>query len=221
MVSDRVRCDCHGTSIARSTRLDPRLQTFCEPNINMKANLLPVWCLVLAAAAAAFAAVRREQGPPGPPGTQGSPGLPGPTSVPVGMVVAWPVDHNLCPEGWHVCDGASLSATDYPELARILGGTYGAVGPGQVNLPDFRGYFLRGKDEGWQLGVPQPDSVRAHSHTIKTKYIEAQTARVQGASLITGLDDPSLEITNVETQESGGTETRPVNYSVHWIIRIK
>lgn len=46
---------------------------------------------------------------------------------PVGAIMMWPTA--TAPEGWLICDGSSFSASAYPELNTLLGGT---------TLPDMR-----------------------------------------------------------------------------------
>lgn len=49
--------------------------------------------------------------------------------------------------GWMVCDGRSLPCVDYPELFSVLGYVYGGADD-NFNIPDYRGYFLRGIGTG-------------------------------------------------------------------------
>ena len=53
------------------------------------------------------------------------------------------------PSGWVECDGAALSRTTYADLFTAIGTTYG-TGDGSTtfNLPDLRGEFVRGWDNG-------------------------------------------------------------------------
>ena len=65
--------------------------------------------------------------------------------VPVGGVIAWA--HPTIPAGWLECNGQSLAVLDYPKLASTIGYAYGGSGL-NFNLPDYRGEFLRGLDNG-------------------------------------------------------------------------
>ncbi|MCB9662550.1 MAG: tail fiber protein [Alphaproteobacteria bacterium] len=70
-----------------------------------------------------------------------------PREVPVGVVVA-SVGLQV-PAGWLVCDGAEVARADYPELFATLGTAHGSGdGATTFRLPDLRGRFLRGADEG-------------------------------------------------------------------------
>lgn len=76
------------------------------------------------------------------------------------------------PAGWLKANGAAISRTAYAGLFAAIGTTYGA-GDGFItfNLPDLRGVFLRGLDEGRGLdpgrtiGSYQSDGIVSHSHS--------------------------------------------------------
>lgn len=61
---------------------------------------------------------------------------------PIGTVLDYA--GTTAPSGWFLCFGQSLSATSYPELALILGTTYG-TSVGNVVLPDLRDRATYGK----------------------------------------------------------------------------
>lgn len=73
--------------------------------------------------------------------------------VPPGAVMAF-AGYNP-PDGWLKCNGQALSSSQYPELYNAIGGNYGNgssginAGPDKnFNVPDYRGEFLRGWDDG-------------------------------------------------------------------------
>ncbi|MBX9761570.1 MAG: phage tail protein [Pseudomonadaceae bacterium] len=76
------------------------------------------------------------------------------------------------PAGWLKANGAAISRSAYAELYAAVGTTYGA-GDGftTFNLPDLRGEFIRGWDDGRgvdggrALGSSQAGSLQSHSHT--------------------------------------------------------
>lgn len=53
------------------------------------------------------------------------------------------------PEGWLLCDGREVSRDVFADLFNMLGTSFGS-GDGKTtfNLPDLRGEFIRGLDEG-------------------------------------------------------------------------
>lgn len=80
--------------------------------------------------------------------------------------------HPNVPSGWLSCDGQPISRALYPELFTALGVIYGAGdGTTTFNLPDYRGQFLRGFDDGAGvdsgrvLGALQADALKSHTHT--------------------------------------------------------
>lgn len=73
-------------------------------------------------------------------------------SILVGTVVAYGavVDGGSPPpDGWMLCDGRALSRQQYAELFAVIGTLHGGGdGVTTFNLPDYRGRFHRGQDEG-------------------------------------------------------------------------
>lgn len=75
------------------------------------------------------------------------------------------------PDGWLKCNGAAVSRSAYPTLFAAIGTTFGAGnGFSTFNLPDLRGEFIRGLDDGRgvdggrSLGSFQAQQVQAHKH---------------------------------------------------------
>ena len=67
--------------------------------------------------------------------------------VPPGMIAPFAIA--TPPAGWLECNGQAVSRTDYADLFAVMGTLYGAGnGSTTFNLPDYRGYFLRGWDHG-------------------------------------------------------------------------
>src|SRR5262245_20383477 len=74
-------------------------------------------------------------------------------TIPVGTVVAYGAvvvtGQIPPPPGWLLCDGSAISRTTYSELFQAIGTASGAGdGKDTFNLPDYRGSFLRGVDDG-------------------------------------------------------------------------
>ena len=74
--------------------------------------------------------------------------------VPVGTVLTYVRGNSASalPTGYLLCDGASISQTTYDVLYAVTGLNFGdgttgtgAAGTGNFNIPDFRGYFVRGR----------------------------------------------------------------------------
>ncbi|HIH3351153.1 TPA: phage tail protein, partial [Escherichia coli] len=81
------------------------------------------------------------------------------SALPVGVPVPWP--SATPPTGWLKCNGAAFSSEDYPKLAQAYPAN---------KLPDLRGEFIRGWDDGRGLDAGrallslQDDSFEAHRH---------------------------------------------------------
>lgn len=68
-------------------------------------------------------------------------------AVPIGAIFTFPMA--TAPTGYLVCDGSAVSRTTYADLFAVLGTAYGnGDGSTTFNLPDYRGQFLRGYDDG-------------------------------------------------------------------------
>jgi len=70
------------------------------------------------------------------------------TGIKSGTIVMWP-DENI-PNGWLECDGSDLDSSEYQALYAILGTKFGSGdgGDNDFNLPDLRGVFIKGWDNG-------------------------------------------------------------------------
>ncbi|EGM1940560.1 phage tail protein [Escherichia coli] len=84
------------------------------------------------------------------------------SALPVGVPVPWP--SATPPTGWLKCNGAAFSAEEYPELAKAY----------QTNkLPDLRGEFIRGWDDGRGIDTGrallnwQPHTILDHAHYME------------------------------------------------------
>lgn len=145
--------------------------------------------------------------------------------VPSGAVMAFAMDS--CPTGWLEADGQqSLSSTDYPELYAAIGTTYGGSG-GNFNLPDYRGYFMRGWDHGSgvdpdaesrtggdTVGSVQEDEFESHAHQQVGRPALFLNSGGQGGYGI------GSSTTLYDTRTTGGSsETRPKNIYVLYCIK--
>ena len=84
------------------------------------------------------------------------------------------------PAGWLICDGSAVSRTTYADLFASIGTTYGAGNNTTTfNLPDLRGEFIRGSDNGRGLDVG-----RAHGSVQSGTLVGAD---VDGVSTTNGL----------------------------------
>ena len=66
----------------------------------------------------------------------------GKTVVPIGSVIFYL--GTTIPDGYLLCNGASLSRTEYPELFKVLGTKCGSVDSAHFNLPNLHHRFIEG-----------------------------------------------------------------------------
>ena len=79
------------------------------------------------------------------------------------------------PTGWLKANGSAVSRTAYAALFAVIG-TYYGVGDGSTtfNLPELRGEFIRGWDDGRgidsgrTLGIVQGHALQEHNHFLPT-----------------------------------------------------
>lgn len=159
----------------------------------------------------------------------------GGASVPIGTIAAHPAN---IPGGWLECDGSAISRTDYAGLFAEIGTNYGAGdGSTTFNLPDLRGEFVRGLDNG--RGV---DSARAlaSAQLDQMQRITGTSERVlfqNGGNADAGALSQGAVITSRAALGSGdharqlafdsanspdaraGTETRPRNVAMYYAIK--
>ncbi|EJZ2536345.1 TPA: phage tail protein [Escherichia coli] len=142
------------------------------------------------------------------------------SALPVGVPVPWP--SATPPTGWLKCNGADFDKVKYPRLAT-------AYPSGK--LPDLRGEFIRGWDDGRGIDTGrallsiQSDEVRklalkywgpaSNSSPSKTFALSDSA----GGGLYTdGISQASGGIINA-FQLPGGNETRPRNVAFNYIVR--
>ena len=136
-------------------------------------------------------------------------------SVPSGSVSMYAA--SAPPSGWLECDGSAVSRTTYSALFAALGTVFGAGdGVNTFNLPDMRGYFPRGWDNGRGIdpartfGSTQTDALKAHTHTADLAVNTPGGGDGSSYRAIAGAGN---------TGSTGGTETRPKNISLLFIIK--
>ncbi|AXG42691.1 MULTISPECIES: phage tail protein [Photorhabdus] len=139
------------------------------------------------------------------------------SSIPVGSPIPWPLSHP--PSGYFTCNGSAFSRSQYPKLAE-------AYPDGRI--PDLRGEFIRGWDDG--RGV---DSGRVilSAQTDNTKRIQLTKGLSNGQFLVDyqgpvdryqfPLGRDVLESATVTSiaNNTGGHETRPRNIAFNYIVK--
>jgi microcystin-dependent protein len=128
------------------------------------------------------------------------------------------------PAGWLKCNGATISRTTYAELFGAIGTTFGAGnGSTTFKLPDFRGEFRRGWDDGRGIdsnrifGNSQGDEFKSHTHAL---WGGDPVDNKQRTAPSLYADDAERAATHLGSiKNSGGNETRPRNISVLTCIK--
>ena len=162
---------------------------------------------------------------------------------PIGAIMMWPTD--TIPRGWLLCDGQTVSATLYPELAALFP---------NGKVPDFRGAFLRGAGLnsngiwgdanhtvlGWQESATgRPSTAFTGTTSSNGEHNHAANPRLRWHGLQNGGGGANLEWDGGPTQVraddwtqragnhthtvsingGGDTETRPKNFAINYIIK--
>ncbi|EMU3750912.1 TPA: phage tail protein [Escherichia coli] len=93
------------------------------------------------------------------------------SALPVGVPVPWP--SATPPTGWLKCNGAAFSAEEYPELAKAYP---------TKKLPDLRGEFIRGWDDGRGMDTGRA-ILSAQGDAIRNIYGEFRTVNTENYSI--------------------------------------
>jgi microcystin-dependent protein len=148
--------------------------------------------------------------------------------MPVGTILSY--GGTTVPEGWLACNGGEVSRATYDELFAAIGLSWGTPSSGTVfKLPDLRGQFLRGVDDGSAgvdpsapraVGSAQDHQLASHSHLIFV--YSASAGAVSANENFEGGNYPKGQFGvrgTDNTRPSGGAETRPSNRAVSFIIK--
>ncbi len=110
----------------------------------------------------------------GSDGSDGADGADG-TTTPPGVIEMY--GGPTAPDGYLMCDGSSISRSDYPALFAAIGTVYGAADASHFNVPNMQGVVPRGTGfqvintrtkTGPSLGELQEDQFQGHYQRIQT-----------------------------------------------------
>jgi len=146
------------------------------------------------------------------------------------------------PAGWIECNGASLSRTVYADLFAAIGTVFGAGnGSTTFNLPDLRGEFIRGFDNG--RGVDSSRNIGSfqkatHIRELIDRYANysagtfavgaweidgPRTSSVTGSKTNTTLNNNEYYVASASAQSGSGDNTgfavRPRNIALLFCIK--
>ncbi|WP_461443581.1 phage tail protein [Maribacter sp.] len=161
-------------------------------------------------------------------------------NLPIGSIIPFSSDLDKIGDDiktkWKLCDGKELRKTEYKELYGLIGKSWGNASSGNFKIPDLRGVFLRGADLGRGLDLDKESRVNgenkiggigsfqedqigkkafdSHSHSIG----RGQTVDDQGGGRNRG---DYIHLSEKESYEMGGSETRPKNVYINFLIKVK
>lgn len=162
--------------------------------------------------------------------------------IPVGTVV--PFAGGSAPDGWLLCNGEPYGRSDYPELADVLGTTWGGNNA-VFNVPDLRAATVRGvgtsvlfeRNATISLAQTVNDQMQGHIHTDyghnhfighgmqgqeggrQFNYISGEkvTTMNQSGSASADIGGPVADGSNGEPRS--GAETTPKAIGLNYIIK--
>ena len=161
------------------------------------------------------------------------------SQFPVGSVMLFA--NSSAPSGWAKCNGTAVSRTSgtYSALFAVIGTTYGAGdGVTTFNLPDLRGEFVRGWDDGRgvdtgrAIGSTQQQQLEYHKHIASNNDCQSYSSvNGVGTGTYNTWCDTNGVVTNNAAALTGdgshteqtakmGQETRPRNVAMMYCIKL-
>jgi microcystin-dependent protein len=150
---------------------------------------------------------------------------------------------NTAPSGWLACNGAAISRSTYSALFTAIGTTFG-TGDGSTtfNIPDVRGYFVRGVDNargvdsGRTFGSNQGFAMQQHRHSHGTDgtssggynangytdslgYTNGSGNQSGGGGYAHNTTSAMMPTTAGGTAVAGASENRPINIALLYCIK--
>ncbi len=140
-------------------------------------------------------------------------------AMPTGSIIQ--VASTTAPGGFMKANGAVVSRTTYSDLFAVIGTTFGA-GDGSTTfaLPDLRGEFVRGWDDGRGVDVDrvfgslQAQSLQSHNHTASSSSAGDHSHTLSGSTDLTGshthrYSDPlTTQSSDTRGTSAGGATTK-------------
>ena len=154
------------------------------------------------------------------------------TLVPVGTIIV--SASKTAPDGYMLCNGAAISRTAYADLFTAIGTAFGAGdGSKTFNVPDLRGEFPRGWDNGRGadggrvFGSSQNDAFQGHYHAYNLEhypYGDHNYPTLLEGALVPTVSTKGVAIKHPISDGQNGTprigpETRPRNVALSFFIK--
>lgn len=131
-------------------------------------------------------------------------------ATPPGIPMPWPGVNP--PDGWIVCVGQSFNTQLYPQLAAAYPAGY---------LPDMRGVFIRGWDNGRGIDPGRGISSLQYGQAPASGFARGQWGNYaqlnRGINVQIGTDNDGYPIVTQESESQ--RETRPINVAFNYIVR--
>ncbi len=122
------------------------------------------------------------------------------SALPVGVPVPWP--SATPPAGWLKCNGAAFSAATYPLLAKAYP---------TLKLPDLRGEFIRGWDDGRGVDAGRALLSNQSSTAIRSAILDYVGNDLdQAASAAIGVAFDNADMTTTTQPATGKTPSNQV-----------
>jgi len=152
------------------------------------------------------------------------------------------------PSGYLECNGQSVSRTTFAALFAVIGTQYGSSSGSTFKVPDLRGEFIRGfdngrgVDSGRSVASSQSDQNKQHNHSASSSSSvtdpgHTHTMNMNQGNIISsggafGLKDSGTATrinsnstgisvsTSTSIGNDGGNETRPRNIAMMYVIKV-
>jgi microcystin-dependent protein len=169
------------------------------------------------------------------------------TGCPIGGGFIWYGLPDKIPSNCRICDNSTLAISSFAKLYENLDGAWGESGA-NMSLPDLRGRFPRGVDGGAgndpdrlartgpnpgqnvadAVGSVQEDVNKLHGHPVRWNNQASASPDLSGGIVLNSdalFDTPSYtgSVTSTRGQNiggDGGSESRPKNANVYFVIRV-
>lgn len=160
------------------------------------------------------------------------------SGTPAGSIMIY--GGQIAPEGWLMCDGAEYNRDDYPILFSIIGTTNGSSSSTTFKVPDARGKFIRGLDNGAGVDSEPTRTIGSYQNDTIRNITGSIFVRKSGEGILSksGAFNNSSTSSDVTAQHSGGSspcnltidfnasnsvptsnENRPKNIAFNYIIK--
>lgn len=130
--------------------------------------------------------------------------------LPIGTVIGTMTPMDTVNEIWVLADGRTAT-TEYFQAT------------GNSNIPDLRGMFLRGLNEGRVDGKEDPEGTGRTAGSFQADTLKSHSHLENLASGNGGVHSGGSYgvINQVQTGKTGGAETRPRNMAIFWYVKVK